>query len=173
MRFFIKNQQKHVFERRTAETCSLTFIFGQQRVLTSSTMPEKMNCIRLREPSHRSTEKSRAGAPPLASATPMCTETWPVYPGDQDRSKPENQHISRTRVSWTNWWLFWNVQLRLWVDCKWFRIDPECSRGLKLAKTCFSNKILTISKWNPFRIWDQIAKKHRKTWKNVWKILKI
>ena len=118
-----------------------------------STMPEKMNRIRLREPSHRSTEKSR-----LRSPTPLpqqqCTTVCSVYTVRQcirqNRAKSENQRISRTRASWTNWWLFWNVQLRLWVDCKWFRIDPECSRGLKLAKTCFSNKIFKFSKWNPF-----------------------
>ena len=67
--------QKHAFERRGPDTGPLVFISCQVAVLTSSTMPQKMNCLRILEPSHRSTEKSRAGAPTLASATPMCTES--------------------------------------------------------------------------------------------------
>ena len=109
----------------------------------------------------------------------VCTQCVPVYPGGQNRTKSENQRISRTRASWTNWWLFWNVQLRLWVDCKWFRIDRECSRGLKLAKTCFSNKTLAISKRNPLQIltglgcapWG-LRPRWQKSLKNVRKILK-
>ena len=55
--------QKHVFERRGPDIGPLALIFSQQRVLTSSTTPPKMNCIRPREPSHRSTEKSRGLSP--------------------------------------------------------------------------------------------------------------
>ena len=88
--------RKHVFERRWAETCSLSFIFGQQRVLMSSTMPQKMNCIRLREPSHRSTEKSRLRSPtplPQQQCTTVCS-VYTVYASVSRR--PESGQIRKS-----------------------------------------------------------------------------
>ena len=50
---------------------------------------------------------------PIFSHTPLTTLT-------KRRCVGEIHCISRTKRSWANLWLFWNVQLRFQEDCKWF-----------------------------------------------------